>query len=101
MVKKRPVRYSPVPFPPSPCLELLKGASPWRDEERQARDCVVEGGLSSLLILEKVGAEPVPRILRVMTVVGADLVRLSCCVMMVAARTCVGEGWGWGRKDGG
>ena len=69
--------------------------APWRDEERQARDCVVEGGLSSLLILEKVGAKPVPRVLRVMTVVSADLVRLSCCIMMVAARAWVGEGWGW------
>jgi hypothetical protein len=49
---------------------------PGSDEQREAGDGVVEGGLAPGLVLQERGAEPVPRVLGVVPVVRAYLVSL-------------------------
>lgn len=62
-------------LPPSPA-HRFSHPHPGRDEKGEAGHRVVKSRLAPPLVLEKVGGEPIPRVFRVMPVVGANLVRL-------------------------
>lgn len=62
-------------LPPSPA-HRFSHPHPGRDEKREAGHRVVKSRLAPPLVLEKVGGEPIPRVFRVVPVVGANLVRL-------------------------